>query len=346
MYNIMTKLWIRYMKNQIEILGAYGAKTNKTNLTCFKISDDILIDGGNIIQALDTKLDSINHIFLTHSHLDHILDIPFLIENSFENRKTPLNIYGTKETITTLKKHIFNWQIWPDFGNIHLINDNINSLVFHEIEYNTTITINNVQLKPIKNNHIAGSCGYVITKQNYSILLTSDTGICDNIWNEVNQNKNIKGIIVEISFPSRLNKLAIQSKHLTPELLNQELLKLKKDDIVVFINHIKPNFKQEIQKKVKIKLKWKSHPHNAFLTVAVLHGLPALVALLLIFIQIYCKLFKYKENFYSIVGISFITLYLMEGLTENNFGDSEVKMFFWFMMGIILVQCSNFKVQS
>ncbi len=105
-------------------------------------------------------------------------------------------------------------------------------------------------------------------------------------------------------------------------------------------------FKKEIVRKAKINLKWKSHPHNAFLTVAVLHGLPALVALLLIFIQIYCKLFKYKENFYSIVGISFITLYLMEGLTENNFGDSEVKMFFWFMMGIILVQCSNFKVQS
>ncbi len=99
-------------------------------------------------------------------------------------------------------------------------------------------------------------------------------------------------------------------------------------------------FKKEIVKKAKINLKWKSHPHNAFLTVAVLHGVLALIALLIIFFQIYKKLFLYKDNFYSIIGIFFITLYLMEGLTENNFGDSEVKMFFWFIMGIIISQIS------
>jgi len=97
-------------------------------------------------------------------------------------------------------------------------------------------------------------------------------------------------------------------------------------------------FKKEIVKVVGFNLKWKSHPHNAYLTVAVLHGIPALIALILIFIQLYLKLFKNSNNFYGILGIFFLTLYLMEGFTENNFGDSEVKMFFWFIMGLIYSQ--------
>ena len=94
------------------------------------------------------------------------------------------------------------------------------------------------------------------------------------------------------------------------------------------------NFKKEIQKVVKIKLKWKSHPHNGFLTIAVNHGVPALIIFIILFIAIYKKLFS-SENTYSYIGLGFVTLYLLEGLTENNFGDSEVKMLFWFVLGLI-----------
>jgi len=100
------------------------------------------------------------------------------------------------------------------------------------------------------------------------------------------------------------------------------------------------NFKKEIQKKVNFPLKWKSHPHNAYLSIAVNNGIPALIALIMIFISIYSKLLKVSDKNsdrgkFAIIAILFLTLYLMEGITENNFSDSEVKIFFWFTIGLL-----------
>jgi hypothetical protein len=49
------------------------------------------------------------------------------------------------------------------------------------------------------------------------------------------------------------------SKHLTPKLLFQALHKLRRDDISLFINHIKPSFLEEITKEIE-ELKEDFHP--------------------------------------------------------------------------------------
>ncbi len=241
------------MKNSIKILGAYGAKTVDTAMTCLHVDDDILVDAGNIVQSLEDDGKNINHIFISHTHLDHIVDIPFLMDTYFDSRTIPLIIYGLEGTIENLKKYIFNWDIWPDFSSINLPNTNIPSLQFNIIKENEEITLNNTTLKAIKTEHTDSSCGYVITKNNSSIFFTSDTYKCQNIWDEVNNNKNIKSLIIDISFPSTLNKLAYDSKHLTPDLLKEELSLLKRDDITIFLNHLKPMFIDEIKDEINKK---------------------------------------------------------------------------------------------
>lgn len=246
------------LKESIVILGANGGRGINANTTCIKVNDNIVIDAGNIISSLGEDSLYIDHIFLTHSHLDHIIDIPFMIDLHFEKKEKTLTIYGLKKTLEQINKHIFNWNIWPDFSEIDLLMNKTKAVKFEEItpnnsysfEANHVYVFEDVKIKPILTNHTVESCGYVITKNSNSILFTSDTYTCDNIWREINTNKSISSIIIDVSFPSRFTKLANDSKHLTPALLEEELKKLERDDVTVHINHLKPAYKEETIKDI------------------------------------------------------------------------------------------------
>ncbi|MEA1915227.1 MAG: HD domain-containing phosphohydrolase [Campylobacterota bacterium] len=234
------------MKNTIRILGASGSKSIDLDQTCIQITPEVIIDAGNILYSLGDESRHINHIFITHAHLDHLADLPFFIDSFFESRDQTLHVYATSETIQIIKKNIFNWEIWPDFSEIKLTRCDDYAVTFHPIRINQTVRLKDCSLKAIQNNHTSSSCGYVIAKNEESILLTSDTYCCRDIWDEVNENLNIKAVMVDVSFPSRFDKLAFESKHLTPKLLHEELKYLKRDDVKIMVNHLKPYYINEI----------------------------------------------------------------------------------------------------
>ncbi len=237
-------------KSSIKILGAYGGKATNMQLTSIQLSKEIVLDAGNILEGLGNGMKNINHVFITHAHLDHINDIGFLIDATYEGRTQSLKIYGQKQTLEAIHKHILNWDIWPDFTQINLINTNIKAIQLVEIQLNKVIEIDDCKIKAIQNNHTLSSNGYVIEKNNSAILFTSDTYCCDSIWEEINNNKLITATIIDVSFPSRMVQLAKDSKHLTPQLLKQELEKLTRDDVTIHVNHIKPAHKLEIVKEL------------------------------------------------------------------------------------------------
>jgi len=230
----------------IKILGAYGGKSTNMQLTSLQISKEVVLDAGNILEGLGNGIKNVNHVFISHSHLDHINDIGYLIDSTFEQRVTTLKIYGQKKTLEDIQKHILNWDIWPDFTQINLINSNLKAIELVEIKLNETIDVDGCKIRAIKNNHTISSNGYVIENQNRAILFSSDTYCCDEIWEEVNKNKKINAVIMDVSFPSRMAQLAFDSKHLTPELLKNELQKLKRGNVTIHINHIKPSYKTEL----------------------------------------------------------------------------------------------------
>lgn len=233
------------MRNSIKILGAYGGKSLGQNTTCIQINRNSVIDAGNILKGLSEEAKNIDNIFLTHSHLDHIIDIPFLIDTFFQERTEPIAIYALKETIKHLNDYIFNSDIYPDFCELNLTKNS--AIKFIPIKIGEEFLLeDNTKIKVIKNNHLGSSCGYIITKNNNATLITSDTYKCPSIWEEINNNLSIKSVIVEVSLPSKLSQLAYESKHLTPQLLKEELSLLKRDDVRIYINHVKPAYKHEI----------------------------------------------------------------------------------------------------
>lgn len=236
--------------NFIKILGASGSKSKGENTTSFQIYKSIVIDAGNVINALGDDALYIDHIFITHSHADHIIDLPFIIESFFEKRERPLTIYALEETINILKDHSFNNKIWPDFTKIKLINNDENALILKPIKLNETVKIENYKITAISANHIEGACGYLIDKNNQSFIISGDTYKNPELWETINNNKNIKALLLECSFPDSQKELSEKTAHLSPIHIKEELANLKRDDLSLFLYHLKPSYEKEIKKDI------------------------------------------------------------------------------------------------
>ncbi|ABB44208.1 metal dependent phosphohydrolase [Sulfurimonas denitrificans DSM 1251] len=231
----------------IKVLGAQGGRSKDSFTTSIMVTKNTVIDAGNIMQALDRDAKNINKIFFSHSHLDHIVDSAFLIDNSFATREEPLYLYGLPQTIKALKKHLFNSEIWPDFSEINLINTKTPSVVYVELElYKKYELEEGVSLTPLEANHTVECCGYLIEGKKGSILFSGDTFKNPKLWDIINSNESIKALIIDVSFPNKLTKIAQHSKHLTPHFLREELELLKRKDVKIYINHLKPFYHEEI----------------------------------------------------------------------------------------------------
>ena len=104
------------MTLKIRVLGCSGAIAKDCRTTSFLIDDDVLVDAGTGVGDLTlAEMQRINHVFLTHSHLDHIAALPLMLDAVASYRSTPLVVYALSETTAALKAHIFNNLIWPDF---------------------------------------------------------------------------------------------------------------------------------------------------------------------------------------------------------------------------------------
>ncbi len=222
--------------------------------TCLRVSPTILIDAGNIMEALGEESLKIDHIILTHAHLDHIIDLPFLVEYAYGKRTRPINIYAQKETLKALKDHLLNWEIWPEFGSIKLSNSSQYTLNYVEVEPYKEFEIEDLKFYPIPSNHTVPTLGYAVLKNGRGFLFTSDTYKNPHLWEFLNNRREIKALITEVSFPSDMSDLARKSKHHTPLTLKEDLKNLKRKDLEIYIIHIKPSFLNRVLEDLKREL--------------------------------------------------------------------------------------------
>jgi cAMP phosphodiesterase len=232
--------------DSIEFLGTGGTRTPTQGTTCLRVSKHCVIDAGNLINTFGDDVFTIEHIFLTHSHLDHIIDIPFLADLFVTQKKVSLKIYGLKSTLDDLRQFIFNHRVWPNFEEITLIGHTEKTIELIELELETPYTIDDITLIPFKTDHTEGSCGYIIEKNGAGIMFTADTYRCNRIWELLDERPYIHTLVTEVSFPSEFAKLAHDSKHLTPALLADELKKCQRDNFILSVMHLKALFVKPI----------------------------------------------------------------------------------------------------
>ena len=219
---------------KLRILGCDGGRSVGYNTTSFLFNDKVMIDAGTIQSQLtiDEAME-VTDIFLTHSHLDHILDLPFLLDATFERRATPLTIHGTKETLDSIMKHIFNYEIWPDFSS--LPSKEKGQFKLNYIKPGEQYTVNKLTFTPIEVNHTVPTVGYKIEDKHSALIFSGDTGPVDTLWEVANKTDNLEAVIIDLSFPNNEQYIADLSKHMTAEDVGKELKKLEKDcDVYTF----------------------------------------------------------------------------------------------------------------
>ena len=237
---------------EVKVLGAFGTRLKGFGTSSFHINDKNVVDAGNILNTMGEESIKIENIWLTHSHLDHISDIAYILDNFFSQRTKPLNIIGLPKTIEALKKHFFNNYIWPDFSKIPMNESTQMSVNYIELELGVEYNIGDDEsIEAFQTDHTVASCGYIVKKKDSAILITADTYSLENVIQLLDSRRYISSAVIECSFPSSMKELAKESKHLTPSLLFEQLKNLKRDDIELYINHIKPSFLTNIVSDIK-----------------------------------------------------------------------------------------------
>lgn len=242
---------------KLRVLGCSGGIGGNLHTTSFLLDHDILMDAGTGVSELSlTELSMIDHIFITHSHLDHIACIPLLVDSVGFMRDRPITLYATAETLDILKQHIFNWKIWPDFSEIP--NAQQPFMRYQEIKLGEVVVLQGRKITAIPANHVVPAVGYHLDSGAASLVFSGDTTTNDALWDIANKIKNLRYMIIETAFSNSEKELAILSKHLCPCLLVEELDKFK-GDAEIFITHLKPGEVELIMREIDLAQQ-RSHP--------------------------------------------------------------------------------------
>ena len=223
---------------RIRVLGCSGGIGGSLRTTAFLVDDDILVDAGTGVGDLPLEsLAKIDHIFVSHSHLDHVTSIPFLVDTVCWMRGSPIVVYGIKDTLDILRAHLFNWKVWPDFTQIP---DGDNPfMVYREIAVGQTVEIGGRRLTALPANHTVPAVGYLLDSGRASLAYSGDTTVNEGLWKAVNEAANLRYLIIETAFSNKEREIAVASKHLCPDMLARELARMRSRP-EVFITHLKP----------------------------------------------------------------------------------------------------------
>ena len=224
---------------KVRVLGCSGAIAKDCRTTSFLIDHDVLVDAGTGVGDLTLEeMAQIDHVLLTHSHLDHVAALPLMVDAIASSRTTPIQIHALQGTIDALKTHIFNNTIWPDFSRIPSPESPFIS--FHTLKIGQTLNIASKSFEVLPAVHTVPAVGYAVTAGGGWWVFTGDTERNPALWARINQ-LDVAMLVIETAFSNRERDLAQLSLHLSPHVLATELdcIDVGKK-YPIYITHTKP----------------------------------------------------------------------------------------------------------
>lgn len=234
---------------RMQVLGCAGGIGGHERLTtCLRVDQDILLDAGTGITSLDIdQLAAVDHVFLTHSHLDHVAGLALLVDAVQGRRNAPVTVYATQKVIEALKKYLFNWVLWPDFATIPTPEQP--AMRWQVIEHEQTINLDGRLITPLPVNHTVGSSAYWVRGKNKGFLFTGDMSSTPELWPRIAQEKQLGKVIIDCSFTNADRELADRSLHFCPQTLLDEIRSVPQA-IEFLIYHLKPGQEEQIMEEL------------------------------------------------------------------------------------------------
>ncbi len=231
----------------VKVLGCSGAEFPGHRPPGFLLDGKILFDAGTLNDVLSEKDQSkVTEIFITHAHMDHIRQIPFLADNIIIGGwKRRVDIFSIPSVIRDIKENLLNSRLWPDMTVLPDVRHAV--LGLNTVYPGRAHRAGEYAVTAYKVSHSVPAVGYLVeNRKGRRLFYTGDTGPTESTWKKLGKTQ-IHCLIIEVSFPNRMEERALVTGHLTPRLLKRELSKMEAAPGRIFITHLKPQFYETIE---------------------------------------------------------------------------------------------------
>lgn len=205
-----------------------GTAEPRQHLTTFLINEAIAIDAGSLgLLAPVVEQRRVGHVFLSHSHVDHLATLPSFLDNVSQPSGLCPTIHASRDVWHCLRHDVFNGRLWPDLSC--LTGGESQFFQMAELRSEEPVAIDGVTITPVGVDHVVPTLGFLIEDETSAIVIPSDTGPTDRIWQLANRpdfRRKLRAVFLECSFPDALEWLAVKAKHLCPKQFAAEIAKL------------------------------------------------------------------------------------------------------------------------
>jgi ribonuclease BN (tRNA processing enzyme) len=228
-------------------VSASGDNPNQYS-TSYVINDRVAIDAGAIgFYQGPLEQATLGHVFLSHTHIDHLASLPIFLENIADLRQTPVTLHASVEVQQSLREDLFNGRLWANF--LELTHNDKPFVVLNTLTSGKSLAVEGLHITPIAVNHAVPTLGFIIEDGRSAVVIPSDTGPTEEIWARATQTPNLKAVFLEATFPNRFDHLAEITGHLTPAGFGREMQKLQRP-ATFFAVHLKARFREQLTQEL------------------------------------------------------------------------------------------------
>jgi ribonuclease BN (tRNA processing enzyme) len=227
----------------IRVLGAFGSEGPGQRPSAFLVNDRTLVDAGSVSGALPLAEQLlIEHVLLTHAHLDHLVGAAYLAETFATcDVGRAVTIAGLAPVIDAVRTGIFNNSVWPDFS---VIPAGCPAVTYRTMVPGREQLVGALRVTAVPVDHTVPAAGFIVHDGVSGFVYSGDTGPTEALWKAARIVPGIRAVLIECAFPNRLAALANVSRHMTPERVRRERDKLPVD-VPLLVYHVKPQFADE-----------------------------------------------------------------------------------------------------